>query len=337
MLKPASNPLPPGVRLTTLILMASVLAGSLVGYATPDAGQWLGHCVDPTLLTLVALLCFGVRLQALRQVQQHGRFLAVALLANFVCMPLLGYGVASLFLGGHPLFMLGLVIYFMAPCTDWFLGFTRLAHGNVALGMTLIPLNMTLQLLLYPLYLQLFTQHAVTVEAGVIGSTLLQWFLLPLGVALATHQLLRALLGAARFEALFAHVDQSVPWVIGLLVLEIFANNIAVMLEHRGLFAWAMLAVFTFFVLTFALGEGLSRLLRLQYPEHALLSMTTAARNAPLMLAVTLVALPDQPLIYAALVIGMLVEFPHLTALRRVLLSRHRPHRTAPVNAPPLA
>ena len=63
--------------------------------------------------------------------------------------------------------------------------------------------------------------------------------------------------------------------------------------------------------------------------------MSSAARNAPLMLAVTMAALPDQPLIYAALVIGMLVEFPHLTALRRLLLSARRriPYRDMPVNA----
>jgi len=44
------------------------------------------------------------------------------------------------------------------------------------------------------------------------------------------------------------------------------------------------------------------------------------------MLAVTMTALPGQPLIYAALVIGMLVEFPHMTALRHLLLSSRRRH-----------
>lgn len=71
-------------------------------------------------------------------------------------------------------------------------------------------------------------------------------------------------------------------------------------------------------MLTYGLVEGLSRLLRLRYAEHALLSMVTAARNALLMLAVTLVALPNQPLICAALVTGTLVEVHHLAALRRI-------------------
>jgi len=33
-------------------------------------------------------------------------------------------------------------------------------------------------------------------------------------------------------------------------------------------------------------------------------------------------AFPDQPLIYAALIIGMLVEFPHLIALKHLLLRK---------------
>ena len=43
------------------------------------------------------------------------------------------------------------------------------------------------------------------------------------------------------------------------------------------------------------------------------------ARNSPLMLGLATVAFPNQPLVYAALIIGMLVEFPHLTILSRLL------------------
>ncbi len=304
----------------SFILIGSILAGALLGHSSPAAGQQLGELVDYTLLLLVSLLFFGVRFGALMQAAGNWRFLAIALLANFVLVPLIGYGIASLFLFAHPLFLVGLVIYFMAPCTDWFLGFTRLSGGNVALGTTLLPINMVLQLLLYPLYLQLFTQQIVEVNAAIIGSSMVQWFLLPLAVAVVLHQVLRISLQPARFEGVLHRADQTAPWLIGLLVFEIFAANVSTILEHRAVFAWILLAVFTFFLLTFLLGEGLSHLFRLRYPEHALLTMTIAARNAPLMLAVTMAALPEQPLVYAALVIGMLVEFPHLTALQRLLI-----------------
>jgi ACR3 family arsenite efflux pump ArsB len=317
---------PTGERLSGMsgissMLIIAIVTGALLGYFVPVTGQWLGNGVDYTLLALVVLLLFGVRFSALFQALSNLRFLIIALVANFVIVPLMGYGIASLFLAAHPLFIVGLVIYFMSPCTDWFLSFTRLSGGNVALGTALIPINMTVQLLLYPLLLQWFTQNTVQVEAGTIGSTLLQWFLLPLLVAVTVHQALRLSLKPNRFEYVLERVDQATPWVTALLVLQLFAGNIATILAHRTVFVWVLAAVFTFFLLTFLLGEGVSRLFRLRYPEHVLLTMTIAARNAPLMLAVTIAALPNQPLIYAALVIGMLVEFPHLTLLRRLLLS----------------
>lgn len=60
----------------------------------------------------------------------------------------------------------------------------------------------------------------------------------------------------------------------------------------------------------------------LKYPEHCLLGFTTAAMNAPLMLGLSTVAFPEQPLIYATITIGMLIEFPHLTALKAIFLKR---------------
>jgi hypothetical protein len=34
--------------------------------------------------------------------------------------------------------------------------------------------------------------------------------------------------------------------------------------------------------------------------------------------------MPDQPLIYAAFIIGMLLEFPHLTVLKHLMLRTER-------------
>lgn len=228
--------------------------------------------------------------------------------------------IAFLFLSGQPLFFTGLVIYFMAPCTDWFLGFTRLAKGNTALGAVLLPINMITQLLLYPVYLYLFAEGVAPVGASAIEDTLLQWFLAPFATAIALHQILKAVLLPALFSRLLAWVGVAIPFVIALLIMEIFAANIGVMIEHASIFAIMLAAIFLFFVATFVVGEVVSKITGLAYPEHALLTITTAARNAPMMLGLTAIAMPDQPLVYAAIVIGMLLEFPHLTALRQILL-----------------
>ncbi len=307
---------------TSVLLLGSIAAGSAIGYSLPSTGQWLSEQIDAMLLALITLLFFSVRFDAIVRALGNLRFITVVLAVNFVLVPLLGYAIATLLLPAYPLFMVGLMIYFMSPCTDWFLGFTRLAKGNVALGTALIPINMVMQLLLYPLYLYLFTRNVVQVDNNVIGSTLLQWFLMPLAIATLVHYSLRLLLNKGQFERLLTWVDRCALWLIALLVAAIFAANIAVILENYMIFGWLLPAVLLFFIATFVLSERLSCLFRFSPPEHALLTMVIAARNAPLMLAITMTVLPDQPLIHAAIVIGMLMEFPHLTLLQRLLLNR---------------
>ncbi|MEM6589757.1 MAG: arsenic resistance protein, partial [Pseudomonadota bacterium] len=211
---------------------------------------------------------------------------------------------------------------FLAPCTDWFLSFTRMARGDTALGAALLPINMVTQLLLLPVWLWLFTRHTGVVDFAAIPETMWQWFVLPFIIA----QALRWALGAALPEALFARltdmVSALIPWVTAALILQLFALHTPVIAAHLEVLGLVMLAIFVFFAATYLMAEGLARAFDLRYPEQALLAMTTAARNAPLMLAVTAVAIPDQPVIYAVLVIGMLVEFPHLTGLKRVLLAK---------------
>ena len=309
---------------TSLIIIFSIIIGSFLGHFNPTAGELMSKQVDFTLLILVGFLFFGIRFGVLFKVAKSIQFFSIALLANFIFVPIIGYSIASLFLSAHPLLLVGLVIYFMSPCTDWFLSFTRLAKGNVPLGAALIPLNMILQLLLYPFYLQWFTHNNVQVDAMIISTALLQWFLLPLFIAVVMHQLLKWFLKPVWFELILEKVDNTTLWITALLVLQIFAGNIVLILDHFSVLGWLMIAVCCFFFITFLLANGLTYLFKISYPEHALLTMTIASRNAPLMLAVTMATLPEQPLIYAALVIGMLVEIPHLTILQRLLLKMRR-------------
>lgn len=308
----------------SFLLLAAVFIGAAVGQVLPEAGRWLGGHIDATLLALIFLLFFGVRADAVVTAFKNLRFIGVALLVNFLLVPPIGYGISRLFLDMHPWMQIGLAIYFMSPCTDWFLGFTRLAGGNVALGAALIPLNMAAQLLLYPFYLQLVSHNVVHVDAAVISDTMLRWFMLPLLLAVVLSGLLSSLLGLDTLRRLQRYADKAVPLCLALLVLEIFGANVAVIQTHAMVFTRLLAAVFVFFAATYLLSEAVGRICRYSYPEHALLTMTVAARNAPLMLTVTMAALPGQPLIYAALVMGMLLEFPHLTVLTRLLL-RARP------------
>ena len=308
----------------TVLLIAAIALGGIVGHISPSAGARLGGGVDHTVLLLVGLSIFEVSFANLRGGIQNPRFLAIAWTMNFVVVPTIGFAIASLFLSGQPLFYTGLIIYFMAPCTDWFLGFTRLAKGDTAWGAVLLPINMLTQLLLYPVYLHVFAGSVTSVAGATIVMTLFNWILLPFAIALILRFALTYLLPPPTFALLLRWVGIAIPFVISLLIIQVAASNIGAIAQHLSVLGVMIPAIFIFFLLVFIVCKVVSRTAGLPYEQHALLTMTTASRNAPLMLGITAVALPNQPLIYAAIVIGMVVELPHLTVLRHLLL-RSRP------------
>jgi ACR3 family arsenite efflux pump ArsB len=301
---------------SAFLLIFAIITGALLGVASPDLGNKVSSYIDPTILLLIFLLLFEVPLKGIFKGATNIRFIAIAWIVNFLVIPVIGFTISSLFLSGEALFYTGLVIYFMASCTDWYLGFTRLAKGNVELGAALLPINMITQLILFPVYLLIFDTMATS---KVDLNVLFEWFLQPLIAA----AILRIFCG--QFINKLLHLcDVAIPLVLAVLVCLIFMSNINPLLAHLSVVPLLLLAIFSFFTITYALGEIIAKGAKLAYPEHCLFTFTTGARNAPLMLGLTTIAIPEQPLIYATITIGMLIEFPHLITLKAILLKRQK-------------
>ena len=321
--------------LTTILFLAAILVGSLLGGLAPATAEHVSGLTDPLILLLVGTLFFTLRLDGLPALRHAPRTALLAVGMNFLAIPLIALALTALL--PNDALRLGVLIYCLAPCTDWFLGFTRLAGGDTTTGAALIPIQMTLQLMLYPLWLSVFAGERVATTFATAGPTLLSWFVVPAGIGLSARLLLRLTLPAVARDRVVAAVDRAIPMVIAAVIVAIFAGNVGTILADPASFGWVLVVVFLFFAATYALGEGVARLVRLRYPEHALLTMTTSARNAPLMLAVTTIALPDQPVVHAAIILGMLIEFPHLTVITQLLRRRHSESAATSIAEPAVA
>lgn len=308
---------------TAVLLVAAIVIGSALGLFLSPSQEAMSQSIDVTILGMIGLLFFELRLSSVFRAFGNLRFLAIAWGANFLVVPLVGFAIATLVFPDEPLLFIGLMLYFLAPCTDWFLAFTRMAQGDTELGAALIPINLVTQLLLFPLWLWLFTPTTSLVDVGAVAELLVQWFLLPLVIAQTLRMGLERLLPATRMERASAWTGHLLPLVLAALVLQIFASRVGGITSQIDVIALVAGAVLLFFGTIFFIGFGTARLARLAYPQHALLSMTLAARNAPLMLALATVAIPNQPLLLAVIVVGMLIEIPLLTVLKHLLLRRH--------------
>lgn len=316
-------------RLVTALLLAAILVGSLLGALWPTVADGIGAAADPLIMLLVAALFFTLRLDGLSGLRRAPRTVLLAVGTNFLAIPLIAYPLTLLL--PNDALRLGVLIYCLAPCTDWFLGFTRLAGGDTTIGAALIPVQMALQLLLYPLWLALFAGEQADSTIAGAGPMLLTWFAAPAAIGLGLRLALRFVSTAPRRSRVVRAVDRAVPAIIAAVIVAVFAGNVGTILADWTAFGWVLVVVFVFFAASYALGEGVARLFELQPAECGVLTMTTSARNAPLMLAVTTIALPDQPVVHAAIILGMLIEFPHLTVITQMLGRRRRAPAFSPI------
>lgn len=308
---------------TPILVLSGIGVGSLLGLTSPPAAQLADAAVGHTVLALVTLLMLETAFSAQTPSREQLRFVGVTWSHNFILSPIIATLLVLIMLPDQPLLATGVFLYLWAPCTDWFLGFTRLADGNTTIGAILVPVNMLTQLLLYPVVIYALTRNSTPWDIGEITQSLCTWFLLPVLVATAARAALHATLSTAAFNRTMKSARKAIPIALAFLVIEIFAGNTRAMVNNADSMLRILAVTLTFFVVTYLLAGAISRTFHIQYAEHALLVMTTAARNAPMMLALTTITFPDQHLTHAAITIGMLVEFPHLVALR-TLLSRKR-------------
>lgn len=296
---------------STVCIIIAIVAGSVVGSSTQLGTQLEGY-IDYMIIALVLLVFIDTRVSKFGEAIKSAKVLTVMWVSNFVFIPILGFLLTKLCLSNHPLIALGVVIYFMAPCTDWFLGFTRMANGNTALGTILLPINMLTQLLLYPVYLSVFSLNSgVQVSAAEIGGNLLNWFLLPLLYAIAVKIVLH--LSPKKIRAAVDNIGGSlINGMIYLLIFAIFCTHIDKISDNYAAFVVVLMTVLLFFAINTTTIDLIAKKLAFTHENHVLYSMTTTARNAPMMLGLTTAALPDQPMVYVAIILGMLIEFPFL-------------------------
>ncbi|MEM1322552.1 MAG: bile acid:sodium symporter [Bacteroidota bacterium] len=209
-------------------------------------------------------------------------------------------------------------MYFVAPCTDWFLGFTKLANGNVEVNSALLPINLLSQIVLLPVYLYVFTARTISIPFDSFFDVLINWVLLPFVAA----QLLRfivAKLSKQYLEKSNVLAELGILLSLVLLVFSIFHSNIHSLLEDIHLLPIIFVVILIFFVITYFLMKLISKKLTLSKEEKVSLTITTAARNAPLMLVISLGLFPQETAIQLVLIIGMLIELPHLIAITYLL------------------
>lgn len=137
------------------IYVSAIAIGILVGLLAPGAGPGLETAINPVLGVLLYVTLLQVPARELVRSLREGRFLAAALVVNFVVVPLV---VAAMFgfLPSDDAVRIGVLLVLLTPCADYVIVFSGLAGGSSERLLAATPLLLIAQMLLLPLFLLLF-------------------------------------------------------------------------------------------------------------------------------------------------------------------------------------
>ncbi|GAA0645110.1 ACR3 family arsenite efflux transporter [Salarchaeum japonicum] len=254
------------------------------------------------------------------------REIGLTLAFNWLVAPFVMYGLATLFLGGYPGYITGLVLVGIAPCIAMVLVWNELASGNQELCAVCVGVNSLLQIALFVPYAFLFLTvlRGTSVDVSIsLVATMVGVFLgLPLLLGFAVQRT------AFRTVGRRAYYERVIPRIspfglLGLLftVVVMFALKGDYIVSNPGEIALIAAPLLIFFVGLWALAYGTSALLGFDYTESISVAFTASSNNFELAIAVAVAVFGIASDVALATVVGPLIEVPVMLALVRVALA----------------
>ena len=249
------------------------------------------------VFVVTSMLAMGLSLTLAQIVAplRDARLVILALLANFVLVPLLAYLIILIIPLSNGL-RVGLILVSTAAGAPFLPKLAQAAKGNLAFSVGLMVLLMIVTILYMPIMLPLLVQ-GVTVNPWDIARSLIILMLIPLAAGLFIKA--RYVEIAAR---LYPPMAQASTFAIVLLLVSGLLANLSAILEVIG--TGGIIAALLFLALAFVIGYFLGGK---DAPIRSVLGLGTAQRNLAAALVVATANFAGDPdVIVMVLVLGLL-------------------------------
>ncbi len=236
----------------------------------------------PLLIAMLYITFLQLPFENIKSALKNVKFTYATILMNFVWTPVLAWLLALLFLSDNPALWIGFIMLMVTPCTDWYLIFTGIAKGNVALSTTILPINLILQILLLPVYLLIFSSTTVNLDFSIFIESIFLVLLIPLLLAFITKRILNNM---EQIKEKIGPTMSILPTVfLSLAIVAMFAAKGQLLLDHLDLIWKIIIPILSFFIINFIIGQKVGSALKFSYYDKTSFSMTTLARNSPIAL-----------------------------------------------------
>lgn len=272
------------------IYLVMITIGLVIGVLFPEQSSLFEYALWPVLGGLLYTTFTQVPMSHLREAFKNARFMAAAVVGNFIILPFIAWG---LMVVGPPMpaVQLGILLVLLVPCTDWFITFTHLGGGDTKRAIAFSPISLLLQLVLLPFYLWLFLGTEITgsIMQKELAMAFFGLIVLPLIAAFLTEKWAEQAKSGER-------VLNSLGWLpVPLLAFVVFSISAAqVNVVTSALETLPMLFfIFSLFLLIAGLlSVVISKVFRLPFEQGRVLAFSLGSRNSFVVLPLA-IALPS--------------------------------------------
>lgn len=250
-----------------------VILFALLSFFFPSGFTWLA----PYVSLLLGVIMFGMGLTLtpgdFKAVFQVPKSVIIGVLAQYIIMPSLAYGLATVF-QLPPEVAVGVILVGCCPGGTASNVMTFLAKGNTALSVTVTSISTLLAPILTPTLTLLLASKWLPVSAGSMFMSIVEIVLLPIVLGIVIRLL---------FQKQVEKSVAALPLVSVVGIVAVAAAVVSVNTENivkEGLLIFLVVVLHN--VLGLAIGYLLAKVLRLKFPDQKAISIEVGMQNSGL-------------------------------------------------------